>query len=260
MNTIQVNIKFPKPIKHRIIYKPNDDDILKDIKEAKGYKITNKGDIISYLGKIPYCLRHYKSKTGKNVVDLRIDGKYKSFHVQTLLDRYFPAPIPEGFVIIPRFNGAYYINKNGDILSNSCISKSNKGRRIMKPSVNNNGYLIVTLNRKTYYVHRLVAETFIPNINNLSEVNHINEIKTDNNVSNLEWCDSNYNVNYGTRTYRSSEKHKKAIKVINIITNCEKICDSYNSAAAYMKCNKGCIKYALQHNTIICNIYKVIQI
>ena len=50
--------------------------------------------------------------------------------------------------------------------------------------------------RKGYYVHRLVAQAFIPNPKNLPIVNHKNEISTDNRVENLEWCDSKYNLNY----------------------------------------------------------------
>ena len=72
------------------------------------------------------------------------------------------------------------------------------------------GYPIVTLYKngvsKIYKVHRLVTETFIPNPNNLSQVNHKDEDKTNNCVENLEWCDSKYNVNYGTRNKRIGEK------------------------------------------------------
>lgn len=59
------------------------------------------------------------------------------------------------------------------------------------PISNKNGY------RKQYSVHRLVATHFIPNPNNLPEVNHKDECKTNNCVDNLEWCDRKYNANYG---------------------------------------------------------------
>mgnify|MGYP003290958110 CR=1 FL=1 len=65
--------------------------------------------------------------------------------------------------------------------------------------LNKYGYLRVIKNRKQYYVHRLVAECFLPNPDNLPEVNHKSEVKTQNSVDNLEWCDRSYNNTYGTR-------------------------------------------------------------
>lgn len=256
MATFGLHIRT-KPIQHRIIFVESKDDIIKDILEAPGYKITNKCIIISYLGNKPYCLRTYKSKYGSDVVDLRINGKYKSFHVKTLYNKYFPKDIPNGFKEIEGFEGLYYINEQGDILSESCNSNSNKGRRILKQSINKDGYNIVNLCNKTYLVHRLVAQTFIPNIYKLPQVNHKNEIKTDNRVCNLEWCDEKYNVNYGTRIYRCAEKYRKPVKVINIKTGINKVCDSYSSACCYIKCTKGSIRYALLHDSIINNTYKV---
>lgn len=256
MATFGLHIRT-KPIQHRIIFVESKDDIIKDILEAPGYKITNKSIIISYLGNKPYCLRTYKSKYGSDVVDLRINGKYKSFHVHTLMERYFPAPIPEGFVKLKGFRNLYYINRNGDILSESCNGKSNKGRRLLKQSIDANGYSVVTLSGKTYKVHRLVANTFILNIYNLKEVNHKNEIKTDNRACNLEWCDKTYNMNYGTRIARIIEKHKKPVKVINIKDNSVKICDSYSDASVYIVCSKSLIRYAILHNSIINDKYKV---
>lgn len=256
MATFGLHIRT-KPIQHRIIFVESKDDIIKDILEAPGYKITNKCIIISYLGNKPYCLRTYKSKYGSDVVDLRINGKYKSFHVKTLYNKYFPKDIPNGFKEIEGFEGLYYINEQGDILSESCNSNSNKGRRILKQSINKDGYNVVNLNNKTYLVHRLVTKSFIPNIYNLPQINHKNEIKTDNRVCNLEWCDEKYNVNYGTRIYRCAEKCRKPIKVINIKTGISKQCDSYASACVYIKCTRGSIRYALLHNSIINNTYKV---
>ena len=72
------------------------------------------------------------------------------------------------------------------------------------------GYLQVQLwkngEMKWYLVHRLVAQAFIPNPNNLPEVNHKDEDKENNSVQNLEWCDRKYNVNYGTGIQRQAEK------------------------------------------------------
>ena len=82
--------------------------------------------------------------------------------------------------------------------------------RILKPIRDKYGYLLVNLwkngEMKTYRIHRLVAQTFIPNPDNLPQVNHRDEDKTNNSVQNLEWCDQKYNINYGTRIKRISEK------------------------------------------------------
>ena len=84
-----------------------------------------------------------------------------------------------------------------------------KKGRILKPMKDSNGYLKVRLcngeKSKTFNLHRLVAEVFIPNPNNYKEVNHKDENKSNNIVSNLEWCDRKYNINYGTRTEKCSK-------------------------------------------------------
>lgn len=95
----------------------------------------------------------------------------------------------------------YKINTNGQIINN-------KGH-ILAQSIGNNGYYRVHLCKngkaKWYSVHRLVAETFISNPLHLPEVNHKDENKLNNAVSNLEWCSSKYNTNYGTRNKRISK-------------------------------------------------------
>lgn len=80
---------------------------------------------------------------------------------------------------------------------------------ILKPRKNNCGYLILGLwnngKPKTFIVHHLVAQAFIPNPNNLPCINHIDECKTNNCVSNLEYCTYSYNNTYGTRIERVSK-------------------------------------------------------
>ena len=89
----------------------------------------------------------------------------------------------------------YMITEDGDVYS----SKFGKIKK-RKIYTNNKGYMRIVLcndgKLKNYMVHRLVAETYIPNTNNLPQVNHIDEDKTNNNVSNLEWCSRQYNNEY----------------------------------------------------------------
>lgn len=87
------------------------------------------------------------------------------------------------------------------------VSNLGRVRRVNKGLLklqNNQGYNQVYLYkcgiRKGIRVHRLVAQAFIPNPDNLPEVNHKNEDKMNNSVDNLEWCTAKYNVNYGHRT------------------------------------------------------------
>ena len=82
-----------------------------------------------------------------------------------------------------------------------------KKERILKPRPLKAGYLKVSLSKdgivKDFLIHRLVAIAFIPNPNNLPEVNHKDENKGNNWYCNLEWCDGKYNINYGTAIERS---------------------------------------------------------
>ena len=81
--------------------------------------------------------------------------------------------------------------------------------KILKPVKNEYGYFRVGLWKdgivKRHLVHRLVAMAFIPNPQGLPIVNHKNEVKTDNRVENLEWCDDKYSINYGTRNEKVSK-------------------------------------------------------
>lgn len=87
--------------------------------------------------------------------------------------------------------------------------------KILKQSIHKNGYSHITLHKedkmKTFLTHRLVAMTFIPNPNNYPQVNHKDEVKTNNCISNLEWVTQEYNNSYGTRLERMSKTKKGKI-------------------------------------------------
>lgn len=87
--------------------------------------------------------------------------------------------------------------------------------KILKQGKMKNGYLCVKLCKegkmKICYVHRLVANAFIPNPNGYRCVNHKDEDKTNNRVDNLEWCTQKYNVNYKNAIQRRAEKQSKQV-------------------------------------------------
>lgn len=103
------------------------------------------------------------------------------------------------------YEGHYQVSNFGRVKS----IKFGKGR-ILKPTTNLYGYLFVKLCKdgkvKPFTVHRLVAEAFLPNPDNLPQVNHKDENKQNNIVSNLEWCSAQYNNTYDTRIERVAEK------------------------------------------------------
>lgn len=87
--------------------------------------------------------------------------------------------------------------------------RSRGERRIVPQSLEVKGYhkISVCINGRprTFKVHRLVAQVFIPNPHGYKEINHKDENKANNAVDNLEWCDTAYNCNYGTRNARHSK-------------------------------------------------------
>ena len=104
----------------------------------------------------------------------------------------------------------YEISNLGNVKSLNYKRSGKEG--ILKPNKNKQGYLQVDLCKgrkvKRFRVHKLVCLTFLENPYNLPQINHRNEIKTDNRVKNLEWVSSKENCNYGTRNERIGKARK----------------------------------------------------
>ena len=116
----------------------------------------------------------------------------------------------ENWQPVKGYDGMYEVSDLGRVKS---LKYGNE--KILKPLKNTHGYLHVSLckdgQRKTIAVHRLVAEAFIQNPNNLETINHKDEVKTNNAASNLEWMSQRDNINYGTRNKRMAETRSKSV-------------------------------------------------
>lgn len=116
---------------------------------------------------------------------------------------------------IDGYDGKYQVSNLGRVKSIFTTYATKNGLRkkyrdvMLKPMVQKNGYLYVCLwsenKKKNCLIHRLVAQAFVPNPYQHPEVNHKDENKSNNNASNLEWCTTKENVNYGTCIQRISQ-------------------------------------------------------
>lgn len=115
----------------------------------------------------------------------------------------------ENWMYIKIFNKEYMISDKGNVWSN-------KSDKMLKQFDNGYGYLRVSLTKngktKQYLVHRLVAETFLSKNSKDQCVNHIDENRKNNCLSNLEWCTYKHNANHGTKNIRMVKSRETSPK------------------------------------------------
>lgn len=122
---------------------------------------------------------------------------------------------------IENYVGYYEVSNQGRVRSVQRFDSLGRIKYgfLLSGSDNGRGYLSVQLvkngNKKRKYIHRLVAEAFLPNAEGRNEVNHKDETTNNNSVDNLEWCDRKYNCNYGSHSKKISESKGTKFIVIN---------------------------------------------
>lgn len=120
------------------------------------------------------------------------------------------------------YEGIYQVSNLGSVRS-LLFNKT----KILKQGCATNGYLFVNLwkNKKArpHRIHRLVAEAFLPNPNNLPCVNHKDETRDNNILENLEWCSYSYNLSYGSRAEKciATRNARKGHSAEKIVLQCD---------------------------------------
>lgn len=140
---------------------------------------------------------------------------------------------------IAGFEGIYQVSSLGRVRSlTRKVWNYTKPGRVLKPHMKPNGYLQVSLksperSEKHFYIHRAVAEAFIPNPKGLRQVNHKNFDKTDNRVENLEWVTPQENILH----FRESALARK-----------------YDEKKSRTLVNKS-LQYIIDYKDIVCELY-----
>ena len=118
----------------------------------------------------------------------------------------------EGYYEVDQFGRVFSVDRVVTVTDGDRVYEKPLSGRQMKQTMHDKGYKVVSLTMdgktKLRFVHRIVAEAFLPNTDNLPMVNHKDEDKTNNFLENLEWCTAAYNRTYG----KAVERHAKTLR------------------------------------------------
>lgn len=139
---------------------------------------------------------------------------------------------------IKGYEGSYEVSDKGEVRSLPRTINATDGRswhaegKLISPFLHSNGYLLVRLpDKPKARVHRLVAEAFLPNPDNLSDVNHIDEVKTNNVLGNLEWCTRSHNMKHSTKKGGDSHAAKYSLDQVQEVISLRKSGLSYKEVS-----------------------------
>lgn len=157
----------------------------------------------------------------------------------------------------------YSITTDGRVFSHKKPGGNGKGKvldysykRELKPQKDKKGYLKIILEQntnrmKSMSIHRLVAETYIPNPHNYDTVNHINQDKTDNRVENLEWMSNADNVEYSQAKTRLIETPTgEIVEITNLTKWCREVLNHSSS---------GTMLRTLRNPGTFCKGYRLVK-
>ena len=150
------------------------------------------------------------------------------------------------------YEGLYEIDEDGNIYG--IVHNSSRRIGVKKPYVNRGGYLRINLydangKAQKHYIHRLVAQTFIPNPKHKKEVNHKDGNKLNNNVNNLEWCTRSENQRHAFATGLEFSRRKLTEVQVKDILN-EYV---FNSK------EHGTVALAKKYGVAQCTIHKIVK-
>ncbi len=137
------------------------------------------------------------------------------------------------------YKGRYIATEDGMIFTMAI--KGGQKFHQQKTRSNGNGYLRASIHRHDEYVHRIVAKCFLPNPNGYLEINHIDGVKTNNVVKNLEWCtrhDNNYHAfQTGLRSYKELRQMARMPKIKSRILNPNQVHEVRQLIKSGMSCS-----------------------